>query len=58
MDRFNLDALRGLYQAPRQKEEFDRWVQQKEVISFLEQEIQDEEIIIYASLPHVFIHAV
>lgn len=58
MNRFHLDLILAFAKEPQQKQEFDRWVQQEEVISFLEHEVQDEEIIIYAALPHVFIHAV
>jgi len=35
-----------------------RTIEQREVIPFLEREIEDENIIIYASLPFAFIHAV
>ena len=58
MDLFNLEKIFSLSKEPEQKEGFNTWVQQGEVIPFLEQEIEDENIIIYASLPHVFIHAV
>lgn len=58
MNLFNLEKIISLSKEPEQKEEFDLWVQQGEVIPFLEQEIRDENIIIYAALPYVFIHAV
>ena len=58
MDLFNLPKTISLSKEPEPKEDFKTWVQQEDVIPFLEQEIEDENIIIYASLPHFFIHAV
>lgn len=42
MDIFNLGTILSLSKEPKQKEEFDLWVQQGEVIPFLEREIEDE----------------
>lgn len=58
MDLYNQENILSLSKEPEQKDAFNTWVHQGEVIPFLEKEIEDENIIIYASLPHIFIHAV
>jgi len=58
MDLHNPEKILPLSIEPDQKEVFNVWIQQGDVLHFLEKEIEDENIIIYASLPHVFIHAV
>ena len=58
MDLYNPKKILPLSIEPDQKESFGVWIQQGDVIPFLEKEIEDESIIIYASLPHVFIHAI
>ena len=58
MDIFNLEKVFSLSEEPTQKDDYNAWVQQKNVMPFLEQEIEDENIIIYAVLPHTLIHAV
>ena len=58
MDPYNPENILPLSIVPEHKEAFNTWVQQKDVLNFLEKEIEDENIIIYASLPHVFMHAV
>jgi hypothetical protein len=57
MDLFNLQNVFSLSKEPEQQD-FNTWIQQNDVIPFLQQEIEDKHIIIYASLPLVFIHAV
>ncbi|MEJ1461816.1 MAG: hypothetical protein RPU15_00870 [Candidatus Sedimenticola sp. (ex Thyasira tokunagai)] len=58
MDLYNLKNILSLSTEPEQTDAFSHWVQQEDLIPFLVEEIKDENIIIYASLPHVFIHAV
>ncbi|WP_262964286.1 hypothetical protein [Methylobacter psychrophilus] len=58
MNLFNLNKINLLALEPNDIDGFECWVQQKEVASCLENEAQDEYIILYASLPHTFIHTV
>ncbi len=58
MDLLNIKKGLSLLAEPASKEDFDAWVQQKDILPFLEGEMEDENIIIYAALPHAFIHAV
>lgn len=58
MDLYNTDSVLSLANEPENVNDFNAWIEQKDVIPFLNNEIEDENIIIYASLPHVFIHAV
>jgi len=58
MKNFNLDLFSPFIKEPVQKVNFDKWIQQEDIIPFLDQEINDEDIIIYAALPFGFIHAV
>ena len=50
--------LVSFYRVPDDAVEFENWLQQAAVVPYLEREGQDDDIIVYASLPHVFIHAV
>ncbi|MCK4827638.1 hypothetical protein KA005_68555 [bacterium] len=58
MNLYNPKEILPLSIEPEQKEIFDAWVRQEDVIPFLEKEIEDENIIIYASFTHTFIHTV
>ena len=58
MDIFNLDSILLLAKEPEDPEQFNIWVQQQDIYSFLENDILDEYIILYATLAHVFIHAI
>jgi hypothetical protein len=58
MDIYNLENIFSLSNEPVLQDDFASWIQQKDVMPFLEQEVEDEDIIIYTSLPHVFMHAV
>jgi len=59
MDIFNREPLLlTLAREPEDSESFNYWVQQQDVFPFLENEILDEHIILYASLPYVLIYAV
>ncbi len=53
------DELRALSTPPaRQGGGFDEWIQQNDTRSFLHKNSKAREIIIYASLPHVFLETV
>ena len=58
MDIYNLENISPFSKEPVQEADFNTWVQQKDVLPFLQREIKDENIIIYAALPFAFIHAV
>lgn len=58
MDIYNLKRINELALEPEDKVAFDKWTLQEDVVKFLEDEINDEYIVIYASLPHTFIHTV
>jgi hypothetical protein len=58
MDLYNSKEILALSIEPDEKEVFDVWIQQEDVIPFLEKEIEDENIIVYASFAHTFIHTV
>jgi hypothetical protein len=59
MDIFNREPLLlTLAREPEDSESFNYWVQQQDIFPFLENEILDEHIILYASLPYVLIYAV
>lgn len=57
MNIFNLNSIAPLIEEPKTDDEFNEWIQQKEVIPFLEREVGEIFVIIYASLPFAFIHS-
>lgn len=58
MNRLDFTDIDSLARVPDDEKAFAAWLDQNEVVEFLEREADDENIIIYASLPHVFIHAI
>ncbi|PCI64153.1 MAG: hypothetical protein COB38_13000 [Gammaproteobacteria bacterium] len=58
MDLFNIKRIYSLTTEPEGKTEFDRWTSQEDVVSFLSEDLNDEYIIVYSSLPHTFVHSV
>ncbi|MDG5901978.1 hypothetical protein E2650_19195 [Shewanella xiamenensis] len=58
MNIYDLDSLKVLSDEPSSEDEFCLWSQQSDVAGFLTSDIDDEYVILYASMPHVFIHAV
>lgn len=58
MNIYDLDSLKALSDEPSSEDEFSLWSQQSDVAGFLTSDIGDEYVILYASMPHVFIHAV
>jgi hypothetical protein len=57
MDIINPDSVLSLSKEPNDEESFNKWIEQNDICPFLEKEIQDEHIIIYASLPYTFIYS-
>jgi hypothetical protein len=55
MDIFNPSSVSSLSKEPNDATYFNEWIEQNDICPFLEREIQDEHIIIYASLPYTFI---
>ena len=58
MHLFNFDKINSLALEPEDNADFNNWVLQEDVVPYLESEARDEYIIIYASLPHTFMHTV
>ncbi len=58
MNPIDLRPFHWLAEEPTSKEDFERWIRQEEVISFLEDDMNDDHILLYVSLPHFFLHAV
>lgn len=58
MDIFNLASIATISNEPEDKEQFKEWIEQSDVCSFLEKEIDDDFIILYAAIPFAFIHSV
>ena len=52
-------ALKLMNVEPAGGDEYSRWLQQSEVVSLLENEATEDDIVVLASLlPHVFIHGI
>jgi hypothetical protein len=58
MNLFNLNEIYDFDVEPVEQIKFDNWIRQENVLKFLESDVQDDYIIIYASLPHTFLHSV
>lgn len=57
MNLLNPKKLIAISQAPTDSEEFDEWCSQNDILPFLSEEAEDEHVLIYASLDHVYIYA-
>lgn len=53
-----LSTVIELSREPQDEQAYDAWIRQEEVVPFLDKDGADEDMIIYAGLPHVFIHAI
>jgi len=54
-----LERLQKISVVPNQNNgKFDEWLDQNDAIQFLADNINDDQFVVYASLPHVFIHTV
>jgi hypothetical protein len=58
MNLLNINEVVELDIEPKNDSDYDTWIQQEEVVPFLEREGTDEDIIIYAGSRHLFIHAI
>jgi len=58
MNIYDISLLLSLTEEPKDPEDFLAWIQQNDVVHYLTQEILEDDIIVFASLPHVFIHSV
>lgn len=50
-----LKKIRGLSIAPHDPETLKRWLEQEDALLFLEENASEDEIVVYAGLPHTFI---
>jgi hypothetical protein len=57
MHIFNPSSVLSFSKEPNDAKHFNEWIEQNDICPFLEREIQDEHIIIYASLPYTFINS-
>jgi hypothetical protein len=53
-----IKALKAISLQPNDESSFNRWLQLEDAIEFLKQNTRDEQFVLYASMPNVFIHAV
>ncbi|MGH6897213.1 MAG: hypothetical protein ACREJ5_11810 [Geminicoccaceae bacterium] len=53
-----IEKLLGLSTAPDDSEAFERWLEQGDALSFLRDNASASDVVVYAGLPHTFIHAV
>ena len=57
MNLLNPEKLTALSKAPDGAGEFEEWCSQNDILPFLSEEADDEYVLIYASLDHVYIYA-
>ena len=58
MDLFNLQPILEMSNRPSDKDAFNEWIEQKESLNFLLREAVEDHVIIFASLPNLFLHAI
>lgn len=58
MDPYNLKPFEYAKAEPATREEFDVWIEQPDTVALLEADVGDDHVCIYASLNHLFWHAV
>jgi hypothetical protein len=58
MNPANLAEIVELSREPEAESQFASWLEQCDVVPFLERDALDEDIVVYASLPHVYLHAI
>lgn len=58
MNIYDLSCLKLLSDEPDSDDDLHLWYQQTEVCDFLSSDESDEYVLLYASLPHVFLHAI
>lgn len=52
-----VDALKQMSIPPTEETSFNTWLQLEDAIAFLKDNTRDDQFVLYASLPNVFIHA-
>jgi hypothetical protein len=50
--------IEALIEAPSERDKFNQWLKQRDALGFLEENIYSNEILIYASLPYMFVNSV
>lgn len=58
MNIYDLSGLKLLFDEPSSDDDLYLWYQQIDVCDFLSSDESDEYVLLYASLPHVFLHAI
>lgn len=53
-----VNALKAMSLEPDDESSFNRWLQLDDAIEFLKKNTRDEQFVLYANMPNVFIHAV
>jgi len=53
-----ITQLRLLSTAPEDEKVFNAWLEHQDAFRFLKENAKQDELVVYASLQHVFIHAV
>lgn len=53
-----IEEIRALSISPRDQEQFNAWLDPGDALQFLEQNTRQNEFVVYANFPHVFMHAV
>ena len=52
-----VNALRQMSIPPTEEASFNAWLQLADAIAFLKENIRDDQFVLYANLPNVYIHA-
>ncbi|WP_133406875.1 hypothetical protein [Parashewanella tropica] len=58
MNIYDLSGLKLLFDQPSSDDDLHLWYQQTDVCDFLSSDESDEYVLLYAALPHVFLHAI
>jgi len=53
-----LGELNQLSTAPSQERDFNAWLELKDAVGFMNRNVLQDEFVVYASMPHVFVHAI
>ena len=54
----SISRLRKLNEVPQEQQAFNTWLEFKDALEFLKDSLMDDEFVLYAQLPHVFIDVV
>ncbi|HEY6349511.1 MAG TPA: hypothetical protein VI636_08895 [Candidatus Angelobacter sp.] len=53
-----VEKLQQISIAPLEKEAFDAWLEMRDAVAFLKDNVRQKEFVVYAGLQHTFMHAV